>query len=195
MFHKSPTSGVEQRVYSEMYDSDAFIEEHDRVQRATLPPDDPDCKREKVVAAMMFWSDSTHLANFGTAKLWPIYMMLGNLSKYVRALPSSGACMHVAYIPHLADSFQDFASTFHCKWGTQKGDILTHCRRELIHAIWSFLLDNEFLHAYTYGIIIQCIDGIERRVYPRIFTYSADYPEKYVHSSCHWNLGTDSMVM
>ena len=195
MFHKSPTSGVEQRVYSEMYDSDVFIEEHDRVQRAALPPDDPDCKREKVIAAMMFWSDSTHLANFGTAKLWPIYMMLGNLSKYVRALPNSGACMHVAYIPHLDDSFEDFASTFHCKWGTQKGDILTHCRRELMHAIWSFLLDKDFLHAYTYGIIIQCIDGIERRVYPRIFTYSADYPEKYVHSLCHWNLSTNTMVM
>ena len=44
-------------MYSEIYDSDAFIEEHDRVQRAALPPDDPDCKREKVIAAMMFWSD------------------------------------------------------------------------------------------------------------------------------------------
>ena len=65
MFHKSLTSGVEQRVYSEMYDSDVFIEEHNRVQRATLPPDDPDCKWEKVVTAMMFWSDSTHLASFG----------------------------------------------------------------------------------------------------------------------------------
>jgi hypothetical protein len=195
MFHKSPTSGVEQRVYSEMYDSNIFIEEHDRVQRAPLPPDDPDCKRERVVAAMMFWSDSTHLANFGTAKLWPIYMMLGNLSKYVRARPNSGACMHVAYIPHLTDSFDDFASSFHCKWATQKGDILTHCRRELMHAIWSFLLDNDFLHAYTYGIVVQCIDGIKRRVYPRIFTYSADYPEKYVHSSSHRNLGIDSMDM
>ena len=194
MFQKSPTSGVEQRVYSEMYDSDAFIEEHDRVQRATLPPDDPDCKREKVIAAMMFWSDSTHLANFGTAKLWPIYMMLGNLSKYVRALPSSGACMHVAYIPHLADSFEDFASTIHCKWGTQKGVVLTHCRRELLQAVWSFLLHDNFIHAYIYGVVIQCIDGIERRVYPRIFTYSADYPEKYVPSLCLWNLGADSKV-
>jgi Plavaka transposase len=178
-----------------MYDSDAFIEEHDRVQHATLPPDDPDCKREKVVTAMMFWSDLTHLANFRMAKLWPIYMMLGNLSKYVRALPSSGACMYVAYIPHLVNSFEDFASTFHCKWGTQRGDILTHCQRELILAIWSFLLDNDFLHAYTYGIIVQCIDGIEWHVYPCIFTYSADYPEKYAHSLCHQNLGTDSMVM
>ena len=127
MFHKSPTSGVEQRVYSEIYDSNAFIEEHDQVQHAALPPDDPNCKQEKVIAAMMFWSDLTHLANFGTAKLWPIYMMMGNLSKYIHALPSSGACMHVAYIPHLADSFEDFASTFHCKWGTQKCDIITHC--------------------------------------------------------------------
>ena len=127
MFHKSPTSGVEQCVYSEIYDSDAFIEEHDWVQHAALPPDDPNCKREKVITAMMFWSDLTHLANFRTAKLWPIYMMMGNLSKYIHALPSSGACMHVAYIPHLADSFEDFALTFHCKWGTQKCDILTHC--------------------------------------------------------------------
>ena len=76
MFHKSPASGVEQRIYSKMYDSDAFLEEHDQVQHATLPPDNPDCKREKVIATMMFWSDSTHLANFRTAKLWPIYMML-----------------------------------------------------------------------------------------------------------------------
>ena len=177
MFHRSPT-GAEQRVYSEVYDSDAFNKEHDEIQRAALPPDDPNCRRERVVAAMMFWSDSTHLANFGTAKLWPIYMMLGNLSKYIRALPSSGACMHVAYIPCLDDSFQDFASTSHSKWGTQKDDILRHCRRELMHAIWGFLLDEDFLHAYTYGIVIKCIDGIERRVYPRIFTYSADYPEK-----------------
>jgi len=28
-----------------------------------------DCKLKKTVAEIMFWSDSTHLANFGTAKL------------------------------------------------------------------------------------------------------------------------------
>lgn len=26
----------------------------------------------------------------------------------------------------------------------------------------------------------MCPDGVERRFYPRIFSYSADYPEKYV---------------
>ncbi|KAF8872006.1 hypothetical protein BD779DRAFT_1613865 [Infundibulicybe gibba] len=178
LFHKSSTTAPEQRVYSELYNSDAFIDEHDKVQRAPLPTDDPDCKLEKVVAALMFWSDSTHLANFGTAKMWPIYMLLGNLSKYVRCQPSSGACHHVAYIPSLPDSFQDAVADFHTKWGTQKKSILAHCRRELMHAIWKVLLDDEFIHAYHYGIVITCWDGIKRRVYPRIFTYSADYPEK-----------------
>jgi hypothetical protein len=33
-------------------------------------------------------------------------------------------------------------------------------------------------HTYKYGMVIKCIDGIERQDYPCIFTYSADYPEK-----------------
>jgi hypothetical protein len=168
----------DERVRSELYDSDAFIDEHEKIQKLELPPDDPNCKRERAVAAMMLWSDSTHLANFGTAKLWPIYLFLGNLSKYSRTQPSSSACQHVAYIPSLPDHIQDFISTFHRKWSTQKKDILTHCRRELMHAVWRILLDDEFVHAYKYGIVLKCFDGIERRMYPRVLTYSADYPEK-----------------
>lgn len=100
LIHRSPITGVEQRVYGELYHSDAFIKENHRVQnRSRPPPDDPGCKLEKVIAALMFWSDSTHLTNFGTAKLWPIYLFFGNLSKYIRSRPSSGACNHLAYIP------------------------------------------------------------------------------------------------
>jgi len=47
-----------------------------------------------------------------------------------------------------------------------------------MHAQWTILLDDEFLEASTHGIVITCYDGVERRFYPRIFTYSADYPEK-----------------
>lgn len=42
------------------------------------------------------------------------------------------------------------------------------------------MLDDEFLEAYQHGIVVVCCDGIKRRFYPRIFTYSADYPEKFV---------------
>jgi hypothetical protein len=90
------------RVQSELYTSPAFIQEHDKVQCLPLHPDDQGCTRERVVAGLMFWSDSTHLASFGTAKLWPIYLMFANLSKYIRAMPKSGACHHLAYIPSVS---------------------------------------------------------------------------------------------
>jgi hypothetical protein len=115
LLHKCPNSGEEQRVFSELYNSNAFLKEHDSVQHAVLPPDDCDCKREKVVAALMFWSDTTHLANFRTAKLWPIYMFFGNLSKYIRSEPSSQACYHLAYIPSLSDSMQDIIGLIHAR--------------------------------------------------------------------------------
>jgi hypothetical protein len=34
------------------------------------------------------------------------------------------------------------------------------------------------LEAYKHGIVVECCDSIKHRFYPRILTYSADYPEK-----------------
>ena len=39
------------------------------------------------------------------------------------------------------------------------------------------------MDAYRNGIVIQCADGVTRRVYPRFFSYSADYSEKYLSHS------------
>ena len=140
---------------------DVLLDEHDKVQRS--PTDDATCKHKKVVAALMFWSDATHLASFGTAKMWPIYLLFGNLSKYIRCQPNSGVMKHLAYIPLLPDSLQDQLKSFHHKWHVpkQQSDILTHCRQELMHTVWKFLLDEDFLHAHTYGMVVQSPDGIE----------------------------------
>lgn len=103
LFRKSPVTQKEERIYSELYNSDSFLAEHEEIQRhGALPPDEKDCKREKVVAALMFSSDATHLTQFGVAKGWPIYLMVGNLSKYMRAQPSCGALHHLAYIPSVS---------------------------------------------------------------------------------------------
>ena len=176
LFRKLSGGNEDKRVYSDISDSDVFIDEHDKVQRA--PTGDRTCKRKKVVAALMFWSDATHLATFGTAKMWPIYMLFSNISKYECCKPNSGATKHVAYIPEFSDSLHNEIKEFHVKWDTQHRDILTHCRRELMHSIWKVLLDDDFIRAYEFGLVARCQDGIERRIYPRIFTYSADYPEK-----------------
>ncbi|KAF8595074.1 hypothetical protein BDV93DRAFT_457696, partial [Ceratobasidium sp. AG-I] len=46
-----------------------------------------------------------------------------------------------------------------------------------------------FIDAYKLGLVIECADGIHRRLYPRIFTYSADYPEKILLCSiCKFGL-------
>ena len=58
--------------------------------------------------------------------------------------------------------------------------LIAHVRREIMHAQWAIILDDEFLQCYAHGIILEGKDGIRRRFYPRIFTYSADYPEKLV---------------
>lgn len=47
-----------------------------------------------------------------------------------------------------------------------------------MHGIWRVLLGDSFVHAYRHGIVVMCYDGVKRRLYPRFFTYSADYPEK-----------------
>ena len=52
---------------------------------------------------------------------------------------------------------------------------------EFFHAQWTELLDNEFINVYEHGFVLRCADGIERQLFPQIFTYSTDYPEKYVH--------------
>jgi hypothetical protein len=61
-----------------------------------------------------------------------------------------------------------------------------------MHEIWKLLLDDDFLHAYEHGIIIQFADEILRRVFPRLFTYSADYPEKYAGFLYKRNLTSNS---
>jgi hypothetical protein len=101
-FHLTPfkrfrtTATGEERVYDEVCASDAWLEAHNALQKS---PQEAGCKLERVIAGLMWWSDSTHLANFGTAKVWPLYLYFANLSKYIRARPNSGACHHIAYFP------------------------------------------------------------------------------------------------
>jgi len=75
-FHFSPfkcfwkkQSGTEERCFDEAYTSDAWIKAHTTLQKQW---NEPGCTLEKVVLGLMFWSDSTHLASFGMAKVWPL---------------------------------------------------------------------------------------------------------------------------
>lgn len=99
----SPTdSSPDIRVHGELYTSPAFMDAHREVQEL---PGEPGCDLPRVVAAMMFWSDATHLTSFGTAKLWPSYLFFGNETKYRRCKPSCNLCNHVAYFQAVCCTF------------------------------------------------------------------------------------------
>ncbi|KAH7923645.1 hypothetical protein BV22DRAFT_1015047 [Leucogyrophana mollusca] len=183
-FWHPPHREREVRIHGEMYTSEAFLEAHQRLQNS---PPEPDCDLPRVIVGLMLWSDSTHLTSFGTAKLWPLYVYFGNESKYRRCKPSCNVCAHAAYFQNIPDSFKDFVAER--AGGNGPSDaFLTHCHRELFHEQWKVLLDDEFLEAYQHGIVVTCCDGIQRRFYPRIFTYAADYPEKILIATIR-NLG------
>ncbi|KAG2058593.1 hypothetical protein BDR06DRAFT_980408 [Suillus hirtellus] len=147
-FWKSPLTGQEQRLYDELYTSDAWNKAHDELHEQKR---DNGCQLEWVIAGLMFWSDATHLAQFGNASAWPVYLFFGNQSKYVCACPTTNACHPIAFIPSLPESIVGFIG----KYVKMKSisDILTHCKWELFHALWRILLDDEFLDAVLIATI------------------------------------------
>jgi hypothetical protein len=98
-FHLHSPNEPPHRVFGEAYSADAYYEAWEEIQALPREPDD---KLERVVAGLMMWSDSTHLASFGNASMWPIYLYFGNQSKYTRAKPTAFASHHLAYIPSVS---------------------------------------------------------------------------------------------
>ena len=88
------------RIYSEIYNSDAMLEEDAKIRAQIQNSGDSD-DTEIAIAPILLWSDSTHLTSFGVASLWPIYMFFGSLSKYFRGKPRNFAAHHLAYIPKM----------------------------------------------------------------------------------------------
>jgi hypothetical protein len=91
-----PNDAIEPiRVHGELYTSDTFIEAHNKLQDS---PPEPGCDLPRVVLSLMFASDGTQLTSFSPAKLWPVYLTIGNESKDRRSKPSCQAFEHIAYL-------------------------------------------------------------------------------------------------
>ncbi|KAG6905806.1 hypothetical protein DXG01_000630, partial [Tephrocybe rancida] len=170
-------------LYGEIYTSSSFSQAHRNLQ---LFPPVPGCDLPQYVLALMFWSDGTHLTDFGNASLTPCYMQFGNESKYRRCKPSAHLMEHMAYFQELPDEFKAFASQY-IRGSKIKSEFLSHCRREFAHAQWRLLLDDKFVEAYKHGFVVKWDDEVSRRFYPRIFSYSVDYKEKALMATVRMN--------
>ncbi|KIM66059.1 hypothetical protein SCLCIDRAFT_22270 [Scleroderma citrinum Foug A] len=184
-FHWQPPHKANNvRVYGELYTSESLLTAQCQLQDS-LP--ELRCTLPRHIIGLMLWSDATYLTTFGTAKLWPLYVYMGNKLKYMHCKPSSNLCSHAAYFHTLPDAFKDFVAE-NASENTPGDSLFTHCHRELFHVQWGILLDAEFVKAYHHGVVCHCFDGIDHQLYPRIFTYSADYPEKVLTATI-WNMG------
>jgi hypothetical protein len=101
LFWQPDESTAPVRVHGELFTSEAFIETHRKLQDS---PGEPGCDLPRVVLGLMFASDGTQLTAFSTAKLWPVYLTIGNESKDRRSKPSCHAFEHVAYLESVRES-------------------------------------------------------------------------------------------
>ena len=74
---------------------DAFLEAHHILQDS---PQEPECELPQVILGLMFASDGTRLTSFSSAKLCPVYLVIGNESKDCQLKPSCQAFEHIAYL-------------------------------------------------------------------------------------------------
>jgi hypothetical protein len=187
-----PAPGVKaERVYGEVYTSPAFLEMEERV----IAGHDPSDPHEPVVVPLLGYSDGSRLASrvvwlrfhLDYLRLVWTSVEIYSLQAFIFFGSSSGVHPQCAYLHfnlltkltlslQLPDWIQDiYKKTFN---KPASREIVSFLKRQLMHAIWFKLLDDEFMNVVIHGIVVVCADGVSRRLYPRFFTYSADYPEK-----------------
>lgn len=98
-FWKPSEDAPAERLYGEIFSSEAMLDADADICKRCLENNSDPVDLEAVTVPLLLYSDSTHLANFGTASSWPVYMFFGSQSKYVRAMPTADACHHIAFMP------------------------------------------------------------------------------------------------
>ena len=96
-YWKPSDNEPEERLYSETYTGNVFNDQYELLWKTHCKG--PNTKLEPFIACIMFYSHATHLTNFGSAQLYPLYMYVGNQSQYTRGKPSEFTAHHIAYIP------------------------------------------------------------------------------------------------
>jgi hypothetical protein len=109
-FWKSSEHAPPERIYGELFSSQAMLDADDEICRICMNNDLDNSDLEAVSVPILLYSDSTHLASFGTASCWPVYMFFGSQSKYIRAAPTSSACHHIAYLPKVCHTLGVYSS-------------------------------------------------------------------------------------
>lgn len=98
-FWKSSKDTSSKHLYKELFSSQAMLDTDNKIYKFCVDNDLNNSDLEAVSVLILLYSDLTHLASFGTASCWPVYMFFESQSKYIQATPTSYACHYIIYLP------------------------------------------------------------------------------------------------
>ncbi|KAG6905232.1 hypothetical protein DXG01_004078 [Tephrocybe rancida] len=126
------------------------------------------------VVPVILSSDKTSLMLFsGDKQAYPVYLAIGTTDHKVRRQTSAHAMVLIGYIP--VTKLECFSKARQAVEGYQ-----------LFHNSMEAILE-PLINAGKNGVIMTCADGMERRVYPILAAYVADYPEQCLVVGCQEN--------
>ncbi|KAG9077650.1 hypothetical protein FS749_010436 [Ceratobasidium sp. UAMH 11750] len=113
---------------------------------------------------IQLYVDSTHLSVGGGAKVWPMYAWLGNLPAALRKRHGKGGAALVGYLPVVEEDKRLSSSN--------QAELRVH----VYQCVIQYILELIEL-ALKFGVLVECSDGVVRRLYAMIGAISLDYEE------------------
>ncbi|KAF8172517.1 hypothetical protein K438DRAFT_1981370 [Mycena galopus ATCC 62051] len=126
------------------------------------------------VAPLILSSNKTMLSNFrGDNSAWPVYLMIGHISKETRREVYAHTTILIGYLP---------IPKFDCFDKNTKA----LAKYRLFHKCMSVIMQS-VVAAGSSGCRMVCADSLVRNVWPIFATYVADYPEQCLVACCKEN--------
>jgi Plavaka transposase len=100
----------------------------------------------------------------GDKKAWPVYMTIGNIKKEIRRSSKAQANVLIGYLP--TSKLEVFKSSTR---GVARWRVFHACMRRILEPL---------IQAGKQGVVMTCVDGHERMIFPILAAYVADYPEQ-----------------
>ena len=128
-----------------------------------------------MVIPFIFMSDVTHLTNYSRGKqVWPIYMMIGNISLEIRQKPSQMTSIVIAIIPNppiLGQTTTSRKNFLHDHKNLIVQDVIANI-------LESFNVSDRYINDDEYTKFnATCADGCVRLYIPCVAGCIGDYPE------------------
>ena len=130
------------------------------------------------IIPIILTSDKTHLSGSGSAKAWPLFMTIGNISNNIRFAPGYQCAQLIALIPIISGNRPTL-------YIAESSDIETHHEteefrgwsRSVVHAVIRDVM-TPIESVMKNGVRMACADGAERLCFPLLCEYIGDMPEQ-----------------